>query len=227
MSANIDEILGMQNTLEIGKIKELVGSVLKNLDGRDDVVQLLTYRQFTGMAVEVGTWTGVFANRILENTNITKLFCVDPYSAYDDFKDAMNFMNLEAVYNHARSTLGRFGERIEFIREFSDQAVLQFEDESLDFAYIDGNHQYEFAKRDFDLWWPKIREGGLLIGDDCIDLDDEKRNKKGDVTFVHVRDSSGNPESYADYGVFNALREFVNNNDLGYVLFGSQFVVPK
>jgi hypothetical protein len=38
--------------------------------------------------------------------------------------------------------------------------------ESLDFAFIDGNHRYEHVRADLHAWWPKIRAGGLLSGHD-------------------------------------------------------------
>ena len=41
-----------------------------------------------------------------------------------------------------------------------------FADESLDFIYIDGDHSYKAVKADFEAWWPKIRPGGYVFGDD-------------------------------------------------------------
>ena len=35
--------------------------------------------------------------------------------------------------------------------------------------FIDGNHSYEFAKHDIELWTPKIRVGGWITGHDYAD----------------------------------------------------------
>ena len=38
--------------------------------------------------------------------------------------------------------------------------------EALDWVYIDGNHTYEFVLEDLRSWYPKVRPGGLVVGDD-------------------------------------------------------------
>jgi hypothetical protein len=56
----------------------------------------------------------------------------------------------------------------------SPRAAAHFADDSLDFAFIDGNHLYKHVRADIYAWWPKIKSGGLLTGHDYgIDLDAE------------------------------------------------------
>ncbi|MDP3697256.1 MAG: class I SAM-dependent methyltransferase, partial [Candidatus Taylorbacteria bacterium] len=38
--------------------------------------------------------------------------------------------------------------------------------EELDFVYIDGNHSYDYVKKDLELYWDKVKKGGALTGDD-------------------------------------------------------------
>jgi precorrin-6B methylase 2 len=45
-------------------------------------------------------------------------------------------------------------------------AAAQFPDQSLDLIFIDGNHQYDAVLQDLHAWYPKLRSGGLLAGDD-------------------------------------------------------------
>ncbi len=51
-------------------------------------------------------------------------------------------------------------------RRASHQAAADFQDMSLDFVMIDADHSYEAVLRDIQAWWPKMRPGGLLTGDD-------------------------------------------------------------
>jgi len=44
--------------------------------------------------------------------------------------------------------------------------VKRFKDEELDFVYIDGNHEYSNVKKDIQLWYPKIKKGAYIAGDD-------------------------------------------------------------
>ena len=42
----------------------------------------------------------------------------------------------------------------------------EFENESLDLVFIDGDHSYEGCKADIEAWLPKLRSGGVLAGHD-------------------------------------------------------------
>jgi predicted O-methyltransferase YrrM len=52
------------------------------------------------------------------------------------------------------------------IKMKSSNCVDMFDNESIDFIYIDGNHQYEFVKKDLINYVPKIKEGGIIAGHD-------------------------------------------------------------
>jgi hypothetical protein len=51
-------------------------------------------------------------------------------------------------------------------RQASDVAATEFADHSLDFLMIDADHSYEAVARDIRAWWPKMRPGALMTGDD-------------------------------------------------------------
>ena len=51
------------------------------------------------------------------------------------------------------------------------QAVDLFQNESLDFIYIDARHDYKAVWDDLEAWFPKLRKGGLFSGHDYVDAD--------------------------------------------------------
>ena len=51
-------------------------------------------------------------------------------------------------------------------RCLSSLAADRFSDNTLDFVMIDADHSYESVIKDIRAWWPKIKPGGLLVGDD-------------------------------------------------------------
>ena len=73
------------------------------------------------------------------------------------------------------SLLG-FEDKIEWIYKKSDDAVKDIT-EPLDWVYIDGNHSLDFAYRDMVNYYPLIKPGGYLTGDDycvCYKTEDDE-----------------------------------------------------
>jgi len=71
-----------------------------------------------------------------------------------------------------------FNSRLEPVKEYyklhkmtSDDAVTLYEDGTIDFLMIDGDHSYEAVKKDIENYLPKMRSGGLIVGDDAYEQD--------------------------------------------------------
>jgi Methyltransferase domain len=54
--------------------------------------------------------------------------------------------------------------RVVILRQNSEAALANFEDGSLDYVYIDGNHLYEFVKKDLELSLRKVKMGRRYRG---------------------------------------------------------------
>jgi len=119
---------------------------------------------------EVGIGYGFHAKEILDNTNIEKLYLVDPMRFYpnDQFAtDVMSYGGFEKLVNNITNHLSVHENRYNWIRKGSlDITCDDIPDESLDAVFIDGDHSYEAVIKDLPFWWRKIRKGGWLLGDD-------------------------------------------------------------
>ena len=118
-----------------------------------------------GVAAEIGVDQGVFSERILELARPRKLYLIDPW-----FPDPTG-TRVPSPEERFSMVRGRFAAQldrgvVELIRKPSETAVARFADQSLDWVYIDGNHHYEFVKRDLELYFPKVRRGGFIVCDD-------------------------------------------------------------
>ena len=59
--------------------------------------------------------------------------------------------------------------RARLVRKPSVEAAPTFADASIDWIFIDGDHTYDGAIADLKAWYPKVRRGGLVSGDDYGD----------------------------------------------------------
>ena len=174
-----------------------------------------------GVFVEIGTHTGEFANYILSCSLNSKLYCIDPYISYGEYDDAINNITGDSVYNNTYNRLkSLYGERVIFIRKYSEDAVNDIPNE-IDFLYIDGNHRYTYVYKDLELYYNKVKPNCYIIGDDAVDTDDSKRNENGDVLITWC------PGSYGHYGVIKAFREFCQNNQIFANVIYNQCVIKK
>jgi hypothetical protein len=118
-------------------------------------------------AVEIGISFGSHCKKILETTNIKKLYGIDPYLNYGDFTNLVTSDNYYEIFFHkVKNKLSVFGDRFELIRDFSLNAARRFKDGEIDIAFLDANHNYAEVLKDLEAWWPKIKEGGIMAGDD-------------------------------------------------------------
>lgn len=67
---------------------------------------------------------------------------------------------------NARRNLKRVEGRVNLVDYRSVDAATQFQDASLDFVFIDGDHSYESVRADIAAWLPKIRYSGIIAGHD-------------------------------------------------------------
>jgi len=137
---------------------------------------------------------GIFSEHLLRYWKGKTLHCIDPWMPFDPpaglpVKDNVPGQTHEMYYAETLARLRRFGPRAHILRATSKEAAPQFADGALDFVFIDAQHHYAAVKEDLELWYPKVRQGGLLCGHDWL-LD------------------YGPPH----YGVKKAVLEFVERN---------------
>jgi len=135
---------------------------------RSELPKILNKRGLTGEGVEVGVWKGEFSDYLLSHWKGAKLYSIDPWKNFseDEYIDVMNIKQAEfdQIYVKVKQLLSKYGNRSEIIKQLSVNAALQFENNSLDFVYLDGRHHYEGIKEDIESWFPKVKKMELFVG---------------------------------------------------------------
>ncbi len=124
---------------------------------------------------EVGVHGAENAENILKELDIKKLYLVDPYIPYEQCGKPVAKFNPTVVKNDSFELLEEWKDKIVWIYKTSEEACKDVPDNSLDFVYIDGNHQYESVIEDINFWESKVKDGGLIAGHDYQMKDEVKK----------------------------------------------------
>ena len=128
--------------------------------------------------LEVGVAYGLHALHLLTTNSSINYTGVDPYIAGYDSSDSFASdvahifdsapqVAMDRLHDAVVARLStEFGDRSRVVRMDSVSASALFPDQSLDLIFIDGDHQYDSVLQDLNVWYPRLRSGGLLAGDD-------------------------------------------------------------
>lgn len=128
--------------------------------------------------VEIGSWKGRSSTfmgvEILNSEKKIKFDCVDTWEGSEEHIDrgSSTFEPLllikDGLYNEFLKNIRPIKSVINPIRSTSIEASKLYEDNSLDFVFIDGAHDYLSVKEDIEHWYPKVKKGGYISGDDYV-----------------------------------------------------------
>ena len=122
-----------------------------------------------GIWVEVGSWQGrSIAYAVVES--LARGLNLD-FNVVDIWTLAQKHRRPglgtdQDLYQAFLDNIQPIAQHITVHRERSDVAADRWADNSIDYVMIDADHSYDAVLRDIRAWWPKIRAGGLLTGDD-------------------------------------------------------------
>jgi len=124
--------------------------------------------------VEVGSFKGkssvMMAVLIANSGKDIKFDCVDTFEGSPEHQKGAMFEIKEVV---DETLLDAFMQNIEPVKEYikvvvsdSISAAKNYEDESLDFVFIDADHSEAAVYSDLCAWYPKIKKNGIIAGHD-------------------------------------------------------------
>lgn len=125
----------------------------------------------SGTFVEIGSWKGrsaaYLAVEIHNSNKPIKLICVDTWKGSVEHAD-MDCIKNDTLYTEFLNNLDPVKHIVSPLRLSSLDAAKTFNDESLEFVYVDASHEYEDVKADLAAWYPKVKQGGVFAGHDFM-----------------------------------------------------------
>jgi hypothetical protein len=139
----------------------------------------------------------------------------------NDYADSMNSYNMDEEFKICKQNLNKWSDRITFIRKTSSDACNDIPNDSIDVVYIDGNHDYSYVLKDITAWYPKVKQGGFLNGDDVYSTDLNEHDASGNVTRIW------GPGCWGKYGTFKAVVDAQKVFNYQFSIQQTQFIIKK
>ena len=124
--------------------------------------------------VELGAWfgksTNYLATKIRESKKNIKFTAIDTWKGTDNEELHQNIVgafNGDIFYEFIdNTTLSNNYSAFDIIKDSSYNSAKLFRNSSIDYMMIDAGHTYDDVKSDINIWYNKIKPGGIISGDD-------------------------------------------------------------
>ena len=150
---------------------ELAPKPIRTFKFKGELPNLLQEERFE-IGVEVGVFKGGFSRWVLDHWPLCqRYYMVDLWAAQDHYRQMDSTSTAENLkrYEQARQAVEPHKKKAELVRKSSVAAAATFPNASVDFVYLDARHTYDAVTEDLEAWWPKIKPGGIMAGEDYMD----------------------------------------------------------
>ena len=123
--------------------------------------------------VEIGAYLGkstcFLAEKIISSGKDIKFNVVDNWIGHPSdivlTEEIKKLGNIYAIFLDNMTKAGVI-DRLNIIRGDSTESAKMFQDNGVDFVFIDAAHDYVSVQKDINVWLSKIKHGGILEGHD-------------------------------------------------------------
>lgn len=143
-----------------------------------------------GVIVEIGSYKGrstIVLAAGSEAGKSIKIYAIDPHMTDLEQKISNNSESSLDDFKRNIATAG-MGHLVEPVVAFAQDAVKDW-NRPIEFLWIDGDHSYDGAKSDFDLWAPFVVDGGVVAFHDSFEAPVQQVLKECIFTSAHYSDA--------------------------------------
>ena len=206
--------------------EDFVKDILYNVGGMVNEKECLwlynmASRCSKGVIVEIGSWTGLsticLAAGSKAGSNV-KVYSIDPFigspyvpdpgskqaidSNNEGMPDNKYYIDQGKTFDTFWKNVKRYGmENIVYpIKDYSELAVKRYPGDPIGLLFIDGDHRFNYVKKDFELWSPFLISKGMIVMHDIPFPGVDK------VINMYIKVENGNFVDISEEGIFHATK---------------------
>jgi len=146
------EIDGWSSDAEQG---ELLRIILTKIDAKSNI-------NIAEIGVYKGRGTSLWNVELMNHSIEYNYYAIDHFMGSNEHDKSLDYYkvtldNLQPILN-----------KIHLIKNDSISESQNYPDNFFDIVYIDASHEYEYVLEDIKKWLPKVKDGGIICGDDYI-----------------------------------------------------------
>ena len=150
------------------------------------------------VGAEIGVADGRYSQILCEEIPGLKLSCIDLWTPYEQCWRTQDYQ--DKAFDQTKEKLKNYD--VNLIKKPSELASFDFEDNSLDFVFIDGSHTFDYVMTDIIMWSRKVKKGGIVSGHDYCHFTDsgviEAVNKYCEIHRIEVKLINRNDKNHRD-----------------------------
>ena len=162
---------------------------------------------------EVGVWDGNSLKLYIDHLKSLngKVYLIDWWKGSTQVESGLNMEYKESayedVYQQVLDIIDKHDakENVVILRGDCVEMAKQLQDEELDLCFLDAGHSYKECKRDIELFFPKVKKGGVLSGDDMDSVHSFHHYLSRAGTFTEEETSKDAVEGKGHPGVVQAV----------------------
>jgi MMP 1-O-methyltransferase len=177
----------------IDELKQTIADVEGYLTEQEGSLLYELARKCTapGVIVEIGSWKGRSTICLALGSKAGQgktVYAIDPHTGTRETREAFGPIS---TFHEFADNMRRAGvEDVVVPLVHASADVARTFDEPVALVFIDGDHEYESVKQDFDDWYPKLVEGGTVALHDTVTWSGPRRIARDCVlrskSFRHV-----------------------------------------
>ena len=136
------------------------------------MVSMFDNAEFAEIGCDCGQSSCFIGVEIINQNKNIKLNLIDTWGDVD-LNNPNGYDSYDLFRKNIQPVKDKLGDKINIIKDYSVNASKLFENESLDFIFIDGWHTFDYTLVDFFYSDLLLKIGGIIIIDDAFTIENE------------------------------------------------------